>query len=179
MSKRLPSPEEAAKVLKETGCSPQVISHCKAVAELAIRLADRFTENGIDVDVQLVHIGALLHDIGRSKTHNIDHVASGAEIARSLELPDSIISIIERHVGGGITADEASELGWPHKSYMPQTVEEKIVTYADKLIDNARIVPIQRSIQKLRKRLGSDHPAVKRVADLHREMSNLCQALRP
>lgn len=175
MSRRLPSPEEAIEILKEVGCSPQVTRHCKAVAQLAVRLADRCTGNGIDVDIQLVHVGALLHDIGRSKTHSIHHVAIGAEIARSLELPDSVIAMVERHAGGGITADEASELGWPNKSYMPETIEEKIVTYADKLIDNAETVPIEKSIQVLKKRLGPDHPALKRVTDLHREMSRLCQ----
>lgn len=99
----------------------------------------------------------------------------GAGIVQSLGMPDSIVSIVERHVGGGITADEASELGWPSKSYMPETIEEKIVTYADKLTDNAKTVPIQKSIQTLKKRLGANHPALKRVADLHREMSKLCQ----
>ncbi len=175
MSKRLPSPEEALRILKETGCSPQVIRHCKAVAEVAIHIAGKCARKGIPVDTQLVHIGALLHDIGRSKTHSVHHVAVGAEIARSLDLPASVISIVERHVGGGISADEASELGWPNRSHIPETLEEKIVTYADKLIDNAKIVPIEESIQKLKKRLGSDHPTIRRVADLHREMSNLCQ----
>ena len=179
MSKQLPSPEEAVKILKETGCSPQVIRHCKAVAELAVRIAETCTENGNNVNVELVHIGALLHDIGRSKTHSIHHVVVGAEMARSLGMPDSVISMVERHVGGGLTADEALELGWSNKSYMPDTLEEKIVTYADKLIDNAKIVPIRKSIERLKKRLGSDHPAVKRVADLHREISGFCQALCP
>jgi len=178
VSKRLPSPEEAVKILKETGCSPQVIRHCKAVAELAVRIAETCTENGNNVNVELVHIGALLHDIGRSKTHSIHHVVVGAEMARSLGMPDSVTSIVERHVGGGLTADEALELGWSNKSYIPDTLEEKIVTYADKLIDNAKIVPIQKSIERLKKRLGSDHPAVKRVADLHREISGFSQALR-
>ena len=175
MSKRLPSPEEAVKILRETDCSLQVIRHSKAVAELAVRIASKCTKDGINVDTQLVHIGALLHDIGRSKTHSVHHVAVGAEIARSLALPASVISIVERHVGGGITADEASELGWPNKSHMPETLEEKIVTYADKLIDNAKIVPIEKNIRKLKKELGPDHPTIKRVVDLHREMSNLCQ----
>ena len=175
MSKRLPSPEEAERILRETGCSPQVIRHCKAVAEVAIHIASKCARNGIPVDTQLVHIGALLHDIGRSKTHSVHHVAVGAEIGRSLDLPDSVLSIVERHVGGGISADEASELGWSDRSHIPETLEEKIVTYADKLIDNAKIVPIEETIQKLKKRLGSDHPTIKRVEDLHREMSNLCQ----
>jgi uncharacterized protein len=130
---------------------------------------------GIDINVQLIQVGALLHDIGRSKTHSVHHAAVGAEIARSLNLPESIISIIERHIGGGITAEEASELGWPNKSHMPETLEEKIVTYADKLIEDAKIVPITKTIQRLRDELGVDHPAIERVIILHEKMSQLCQ----
>jgi len=175
VSKQLPSAGEAIKILGKSGCSPRVIRHCKAVAELAVRIADRCVRNGIEADVQLVYIGSLLHDIGRSKTHSVHHATVGAEIARSLNLPASIISIIERHIGGGITAEEASKLGWQRKSYMPETLEEKIVTYADKLIEDSKVVPIERILQKLKQRLGANHPAIKRVMDLHREMSNLCQ----
>lgn len=175
MNDPLPSPREAIKILKESGCSTNIMRHCKAVAELAIRIAGKCVENGINVNVQLIHIGALLHDVGRSKTHSVHHVVVGADIARSLNLPAPIISIIERHVGGGITAEEASKLGLPNKSYVPKTLEEKIVAYADKLIEGSKVVPIEKTVRKLREELGADHPAVKRVADLHKEISTLCR----
>jgi len=171
--KTLPSPEEAIKILQESGCSPNVIKHCKAVAKLAVHIANKCVENGVNVDVQLIHVGALLHDIGRSKTHSIHHMVLGADIARSLKLPAPVISIIERHVGGGITAEEASELGMPKKSYVPKTLEEKIVAYADKLIEGSKVVPIEKTIRGLREELGADHPAIQRVRDLYEEVSAL------
>ena len=79
--------------------------------------------------------GALLHDLGRSKTHTVDHAVVGAQIAQSIGLPESVVRIIKRHVGAGITAEEAEWLGWPKDVYEPQTLEEKVVSYADKLID--------------------------------------------
>jgi uncharacterized protein len=177
VSKRLPSADEAIKILRENGCSPRVIGHCKAVSELAVRIAKKCEKNGIKVDIELIRVGALLHDIGRSKTHSVHHVAVGAEIARSLGLPASVIAIIERHAGGGITVEEASRLGWPEKSYVPETLEEKIVSYADKLIEEAKTVPVEKTIQKLREELGADHPAIKRVMDLHKEISSICKNL--
>jgi len=150
-----------------------VIEHCKTVAELAVDIAKACERRGLNVDLQMVEAGALLHDIGRSKTHSVHHVIIGVEIAKSLSLHPSIISIIERHVGGGITADEAVKLGWPKKSYMPQTIEEKIVAYADKLIEGSRRVPIERTVQKFMEELGEDHPAIKRIKKLHREFSSL------
>ncbi|MCW4020895.1 MAG: TIGR00295 family protein [Candidatus Bathyarchaeota archaeon] len=161
-------------ILKESGCSPPVLRHCKTVAELAVRIAEKCARNGTDVDVQLVRVGALLHDIGRSKTHSVHHPVVGARIARALGLPESIVSIIKRHLGGGISVEEASEFGWPSGTYMPETLEEKIVTYADKLVEGAEVVPVERAVRKLMKRLGASHPSAKRIMNLHEEISTLC-----
>jgi len=167
------SPQRALKLLSQSGCSSKIIAHCKAVAALAVQIAKAYEKEGLNIDVKLVEIGAILHDIGRSKTHSVDHVIKGAEIARSLKLPESIISIIERHAGGGIAIEEAEKLGWPSKNYVPQTIEERIVTYADKLIEGSRRVQIERTIEKLSQELGEKHPSIKRVKKLHKEFSSL------
>ena len=173
MSEELPSPQMALKLLSQSGCSSRVITHCKVVAALAVQIAKAYKKKGLNVNIKLVEVGALLHDIGRSKTHGVDHVIRGAEIARSLNLPESLVSIIEHHAGGGITLDEAKKLGWPIKNYLPNTLEEKIVTYADKLIEGSRRVPIERTIKKLSRELGENHSAVARVKKLHEELSFL------
>jgi uncharacterized protein len=123
--------------------------------------------------MRLVKIGALLHDIGRSRTHSVDHVIIGAEIAKSLDLPEPIISIIERHAGSGISIEEAEKLEWPIKSYIPETLEEKIVTYADKLVEGGRKVPIEQTIKKHSRKLGETHPSIRRLRELHRELSQI------
>jgi uncharacterized protein len=148
-----------------------VINHCKAVEKVATEIAETCKKRGLDVDVNLVQIGALLHDIGRSKTHSVNHAIVGAEIARSLNLPESVVSIIERHVGGGITPEEAKNLGWPIKSYVPETLEEKIVTYADKLIEGSERVPIEQTIKKLSKKLPPS--AIAGMRKLHEEITLL------
>ncbi len=84
-----------------------------------------------------------------------------------------MVSIIERHIGGGIPPDEAEKLGWPVKSYLPQTIEEKIVNYADKLIEGSRRIPIERTIQKFSIELGAAHPSIKRMKKLQNEFSSL------
>jgi len=174
VSGKFPSPEEALEILKASGCSPGVIKHCKAVSNLAVRIARKCKLNGVDVDLDLVRVGALLHDIGRAQTHSVHHPIVGAKIAESFNLPEKILRIIKRHLGGGLTAEEALELGWPGENYLPETIEEKIVTYADKLIDGERIVPIQETIKKLSSRLGIHHPSIKRIMKLHEEITSLC-----
>jgi uncharacterized protein len=170
VNKELPSPQTALKLLSEFGCSNKIISHCKAVSTLAVKFAEACKKKGLNIDVGLVEIGGLLHDIGRSKTHNIDHAVVGVEIAKSLNLPESIVSIIECHIGGGIDAEEAKNLGLPAKEYFPATLEEKLVAYADKLIESSRAVPIERAIEQFSRRLGKHHPTIDRIIRLHEEL---------
>jgi uncharacterized protein len=170
VNEKLPSPQTALKLLSESGCSNKVIAHCKAVSALAVKFAETCKNKGLAVDVDLVEVGALLHDIGRSKTHGITHAVVGVEIAKSLNLPPSIVSIIECHVGGGINADEAKKIGLPAKDYFPTTLEEKIVSYADKLIEGSRVVPIEKTLKKFSRKLGGGHPAIDRVIRLHEEL---------
>ena len=170
MNKNLPSSHKALTLLFESGCSKKVIAHCKAVSTLAVKFAKACKKNGQDVDVELVEVGALLHDIGRSRTHGINHSIVGVEIAQSLDLPESIVSIIGSHIGGGITAKEAKELDWPVKDYLPTTLEEKLVTYADKLIEGRKVVPLKKTLDKFSRELGENHPAIDRIIRLHEEL---------
>ena len=171
MSETLPSREQALQLLRENKCSEKVINHCLAVTELALETASIVKERGLEIDFELVEIGALLHDIGRSKTHSVHHAVVGAEIAKSAGLPDSVVSIIKRHVGGGITASEAAELGWPEDVYVPVTLEEKVVSYADKLIEKGKRAPIEVTIEKLSEE--KMYEAAIRVRKLHDEITGL------
>lgn len=178
MSEKLPSREQATLFLRKSGATRNVIRHCNAVAELAVDIARACQKRGLNVDLELVEIGALLHDIGRAKTHSVHHAITGKEIAESLGLPEPIISIIKRHVGGGITTMEAKQLGWPKDIYVPQTLEEKIVSYADKLVEGSRRVPIEKTINKFSKKLPAS--SITRMWRLHKEMSTLigdCECL--
>lgn len=179
MSEKLPTREQALQFLRKSGCRENVIQHCEAVTELALEIAKTCRKRGLNVNLELVEVGALLHDIGRAKTHSVHHAVIGAQMAKNLGLPKPIISIIKRHVGGGITAKEARKLGWPKDIYIPQTLEEKIITYADKLIEGSKKVPIEKTIEKFSEE-GLPPSAIRRVQKLHEEMSALigdCECL--
>jgi uncharacterized protein len=143
----------------------------ETVSQLAVEMAENCKQRGHQVNVQLVEIGALLHDIGRARTHSVHHAVAGAEIARQLGLPEQVIRIIKRHVGGGITQKEARKLGWPKDTYTPETLEEKVVSYADKLIEGSRRVPITNTIEELSQELPPS--AIERIWKLHEEMLTL------
>lgn len=163
----LPSPGQCLRLLREAGCSEEVINHCKTVRKVAVKIAKKAHAN-----IQLVEAGALLHDIGRSKTQGIMHGVEGAKIAEQLGLPSSIIHIIERHLGAGIPLEEAVQLGLPAKEYMPKTLEEKIVAHADNLIENDRKHPIEIEVEKALQKGHRKH--AERLMRLHRELSDRC-----
>ncbi|MCW7080321.1 MAG: HDIG domain-containing protein [Candidatus Methanospirare jalkutatii] len=184
---------ECVEILRKVGCSEEVIRHCIAVAELALEIArlrnskrrrrSRSSGGGEceaeeggkergdeEVDEELVFRGALLHDIGRSRTHGIKHAYVGAEIARSLGLDERIVRIIERHIGAGIPAEEAKNFGLPAKDFIPETIEEKIVACADNLIAHDRRMSIEEALEEFKERLGANHPAVERAKKLYEEV---------
>jgi uncharacterized protein len=119
-------------LLRESGVSEPDIAHCVKVAEKALEIAER---TGADLDLELVGRGALFHDLGKAKTHDIEHGKIGAELGARLGLPQPILDIMEKHVRGGLTPDEAVELGLPVKDYTLRTLEERLVIYADRLVD--------------------------------------------
>jgi uncharacterized protein (TIGR00295 family) len=163
----IPSPDKCIDLLKIAGCSKEVINHCIAVRDIAVKIAKK-----ADVNIELVEAGSLLHDIGRSKTHGIHHAIEGVKIAKKLNLDESIIRIIECHIGAGILSKDAKELGLPVKDYLPVSLEEKIVCHADNLVNGNKRQPVEIEVEKALTR-GLKEYAI-RLVNLHKELSELC-----
>jgi uncharacterized protein len=130
--------DDCIDLLRRAGCSDGVIVHCRAVRDLALTYASDPL-----VDRDLVATGALLHDIGRGVTHDLHHAEVGGEICRSFGLDEAVAAIVERHIGAGLTADEASLLRLVPRDCMPRTLEEKIVAHADNLVKGTRAIALE------------------------------------
>ena len=163
----IPSSDKCLDILKISGCSKEVINHCIAVRDIAIKIAKK-----ADANIQLVEAGSLLHDIGRSKTHDIHHAVKGVEIVKKLNIDESIIRIIECHIGAGILKEDAKKLGLPVKDYMPVTLEEKIVCHADNLVCGDKRQPVEIVVEKALQK-GLKEYAI-RLVNLHKELSKIC-----
>ena len=170
--------KEAIALLNKAGCSSSVIEHCRIVAEYARKIAldvdncARKRGVPINIDMNCIIIGGLLHDIGRSKTHGIDHAVVGARIAVETGLNEKLVSIIERHIGAGITKDEALAIGLPAKDYLPLTLEEKIVAHADNLVFGASVGTIDEVVSNLQKK-KLDVKIIKRITELNDEITSM------
>lgn len=162
----MPSKEECFDILREEGATERIISHVKKVANVAVAIGRR-----TDADLNLIEVGALLHDVGRSVTNGIAHASKGAEILRKRKICSEVVNIVERHTGAGIPLAEARQLGLPEKDFIPETLEEKIVAHADNLVGGDRKIRLEQVLSAYKKK-GLDIPA-KRIEELHHELSNI------
>lgn len=166
-----PSPQECEGIIAAMKLGEDVAAHARTVAALAIEISEAVRAQGHAVDLGLVEAGALLHDIGRARTHGIDHASKGAAMLRDAGLPEPVCRIVERHTGGGIDAKEAARLGLPAKDYTPRTIEERIVCAADNLVDGSKRQRIEAELADLRAQ-DLDAAAAK-VAALHQDLTRL------
>jgi uncharacterized protein len=124
------------RLLRDAGLSEEDLDHSVKVARKALEIAGRILAAGrTPVDLERVGRGALFHDLGKARTHAIEHGRIGAEMGAALGLPRQITDIMEKHIRGGLTAEEAAELGLPAKDYTLHAIEERVVIYADRLVD--------------------------------------------
>ncbi|HWR98448.1 MAG TPA: HDIG domain-containing protein [Candidatus Methanoperedens sp.] len=124
--------EQDLAILVQAGLQEADIRHSILVARKAVEIAER---TGKDLDLQLVARGGLFHDLGKALTHSFQHGELGAEIGRSFGLPKSITDIARKHFHGGLSPKEARDLDLPAVDYTPRLLEERIILYADRLVD--------------------------------------------
>ena len=84
--------------------------------------------------------------------------------------PEEVQNIVERHIGAGITEEESVKLGLPKKSYIPQTIEEKIVAHADNLLSGTKDVDIDFDIAKWKRKIDKPEENIKRLIELDNEL---------
>lgn len=140
--------------------------HSSMVAAKALRIVD-FNALGSKVDRQFVEDAAMLHDIGIVGVNApsihcygprpyICHGIVGAEILRDEGLPDSFSRVCERHTGSGITADEVrcQGLPLPWRDFIPETLEERLICYADKFFSKSRDLRYEKSMEEVERSMA-------------------------
>ena len=122
--------------------------HSECVMQKALRCAKHCT---LDIDIDFVAEAALLHDIGIFRCHApsihcmgdepyICHGRIGAELMRAEGYPRHA-RVCERHTGAGLTKHDiiSQKLPLPEEDFLPETIEEKVICYADKFYSKTRL----------------------------------------
>lgn len=144
----IPSEKEALALHRKYGSNDIIIKHCETVAKVAKVLAEEFDRRGHPVEIRAVVAAALLHDIGRYKTQTVRHGVEGSEMIEREGVDRKVVEIVRKHVGAGLTPDEAKRLGLPELDYIPRTLEERIVCFADKMVDSDKVTPFDAEVRR-------------------------------
>lgn len=150
-----------------------LVVHSRSVADAALEIARRHPE--LPVDTGFLEEAAMLHDIGIFKTHApgiqcfgdqpyICHGLLGGELLRSEGLPRHA-RVAERHTGTGLTAEDIRRQGLPLPvfDYVPETVEEQIICYADKFFSKTRLDHRKTADEALRSLMKFGDGSVRRM----------------
>lgn len=123
--------------------------HSEDVTSLALELCDQHPE--LPLDRAFVYEAAMLHDIGIFLTDApsiycvgsepyIRHGYLGGQLLRELGLPRHAC-VAERHTGSGLLMQEIRmrELPLPDGIYVPVSLEEELICYADKFFSKTKL----------------------------------------
>ena len=141
-----------------------LLVHSKAVAQKALAISIKHPDWHLDND--FIFEASMLHDIGIIFTDApgiycsgnepyIRHGVIGASMLRAEGLPRHA-RVCERHTGTGLTRDDivSQHLPLPEQDFLPETLEEQIICYADKFFSKSHIEEektIEQAVKSLRK----------------------------
>ena len=133
--------------------------HARKVADLALEMARNHPE--LDIDIQFVEEAAMLHDLGIFMTDApriyccgsesyLCHGYLGAELLRAHGY-ERHARVCERHTGTGLTKEQIVANGWnlPVKDFVPETVEEQLICFADKFYSKTKFLENARTLEQV------------------------------
>lgn len=126
-----------------------LLTHSECVARKALQIAEKHPELKLDRD--FIREAAMLHDIGIVKCDApgiqcfgaepyIKHGVIGADMLRRAGFPRHA-RVCERHTGAGIALQDIIDqhLPLPHQDFLPETMEEQVICYADKFYSKSHL----------------------------------------
>ena len=138
-----------------------LVTHCNVVTEKALKIAQNHKE--LLPDIAFIQEASMMHDIGIFKTNApylycfgeypyICHGYLGFELLVAEGYPDHAL-VCERHTGIGITTEEivARMLPLPLRDFVPVSVEEQIICFADKFFSKSGDLLQEKSLSAVRK----------------------------
>ncbi len=159
----LPTQQQCFEIIKEYHVPEHILRHSLAVAKLAVFLAERLNEKGIEVDSDLVNRACLLHDIVRvCDFKELDYskfkqIITERDKVKWRQIRAEYEGISHEDAAYDILKDKYPEVASTIKRhrYMamldegtrPSTWEEKLVYYADTRVMHDRIVPLKERLQ--------------------------------
>jgi uncharacterized protein len=177
---KIPTIEQCYELLKQCHAPKHIVRHCEATADFAVELAKKISQNGGKVDIDFVHRACLLHDIMRvcdfrkplddifdepitekdrekwqqlrQRHKGLRHEDAACEFLKA-EYPEIALAI-KKHAYRSLLDEKLK----------PQTIEEKIVYYADKRVMHDKVVSLAERLEEGHSR--NTCPADRKTVDI-------------
>lgn len=121
-------------------------THTEIILKIALQFTKKLKQQGITVNTDLLTKGIYLHDIGIYSCYDEDvnpdknlpayimHGFIGHQILKKEGFPENVCRFASTHTGTGLTKEdiEKEKLNIEIKDYIPVTLEEEILCFADK-----------------------------------------------
>lgn len=135
-----------------------VMTHSEQVAKKALEIARK---KRLPLDPKDIYIAAMLHDIGVVKCHapdmnavgKLNYLQHGVEGRKILEENKlfKFAKVCSNHTGSGISRKEIikNNLPLPHKDFLPKTLLEKLICYADKFYSKSHDLTREKNVEEI------------------------------
>ncbi len=157
---------EALALLDRFGRDAAWVRHCRAVARVAEQ-AGALIRKHRPIDEEYLRVSALLHDIGRYKTHHpVGHGVEGYRLLMELGHVEEA-SVCASHILCGLSREEASAHGLPDRDFLPRSLEERLVPMIDSVVELDRPTTLDRRIASIMRRYEGQEWFLERMTVAH------------
>jgi len=162
----LPTKEEIEKLWDEYHVPGNVRAHSRQTAKVAVFLAKKLNEKGIDVNTELVEMAALLHDLTRTANFENFDMQKGAtkedaEFWKKLKQKygnmhhaDSAANLLKEKYPEVAEVIRTHTIENQRKGLLGKSWEIKLLNYADTRVLHDKIVSIEDRFKDTRQRHG-------------------------
>ncbi|MGO9312001.1 MAG: DVU_1551 family NTP transferase [Syntrophobacteraceae bacterium] len=151
----IPTEAECEAVCSRFKVSEQVIAHSMVVAELARTLAALLNSTGLALDLPLIIAAGRLHDIARGQP---DHAAVGSKLIAEMGYP-RVGAVVAKHMD--------------IQSRGPSVDEADLVYFADKCVEEDRIVSLDERFERSMSRYADRPDILKKIVRRFDEARNI------
>lgn len=172
--RRLPEVRDCLTWYLQVGTPRRLLDHVEKVAQVSYLMALWLRNAGHPADPILAHRGGLLHDLAKlqaDETKGESHAERAGQMLEERGQPE-LARIARRHLLFSLLREEDRPITW----------EEKVVCFADKLVEGSQLVSFEECLAALQARyrhLGSLEPErLERLRSALNEAQNeLCAAM--
>ena len=149
---KIPSIKKCYQLQREMGMLDNIVVHCQQVCRVALTLVEHTNGSSSHLNKRLLVAASLLHDITKTRSFNTkeDHAQTGEKYLKDLGYPE-----VGRIVGQHVRLDEYNNNG--------PLNEAEIINYADKRVLHDQVVSLDRRMQYIVDRYGTDPDRKERI----------------